>query len=86
MNILTAIQLRYYSGAMTPDLHSLAEKIEQLALLAQRLRLENADLRLQLAAAISEKAELDHRVQEACQRTAALLDKLPQEAKGEEAA
>lgn len=71
---------------MTPDLHSLAEKIEQLAQLAQRLRLENADLRLQLAAVMSEKTELDQRVQEACQRTAALLAKLPQDVKDEEAA
>lgn len=86
LNILTAIRLPYYSGAMTPDLQSLAEKIEQLAMLTQRLRRENADLRLQLAAVISEKAELDHRVQEACKRTAALLDKLPQDAEDEEAA
>ncbi len=83
---MTSIQLRYYSGAMTPDLHSLAEKIEKLAQLAQRLRLENADLRLQLAAVMSEKAELDNRLQEACQRTAALLAKLPQDVKDEEAA
>ena len=84
-NILTAIRLRYYSGAMTPDLHSLAEKIEQLAQLTQHLRRENADLRLQLAAAMSEKAELDHRVQEACRRTTVLLQKLPQDLKDEEA-
>lgn len=78
--------MRHYSGAMTPDLHSLAEKIEQLATLTQRLRRENADLRLQLAAAVSEKAELDNRVQEACKRTAALLDKLPLHEENEEAA
>lgn len=71
---------------MMPDLNSLAEKIEQLATLTQHLRRENADLRLQLAAVIAEKAELDSRMHEACVRTAALLDKLPQSAESEEAA
>jgi cell division protein ZapB len=85
-NILTAIQLRYYSGAMTPDMNSLAEKIEQLATLTQSLRRENADLRLQLSAVIAEKTELDSRMREACIRTAALLDKLPQSTESEEAA
>ena len=71
---------------MTPDIDLLAEKMEQLAALTQRLRRENAELRLQLAAVISEKTELDNRMNEACRRTAALLDKLPQYAGGEEAA
>lgn len=71
---------------MTPDLNLLAEKIEQLAMLTQRLRRENADLRLQLAAMLAERTELDDRMQEACRRTAALLDKLPQLEENEEAA
>lgn len=83
---MTAIRLPHYSGAMTPDLTLLAEKIEQLAMLTQRLRRENADLRLQLAAVTAEKAELDDRMQQACSRTAALLDKLPQLEGKEEAA
>lgn len=83
---MTAVHLGYYSGAMTPDLNLLAEKIEQLATLTQNLRRENADLRLQMAAQIADRAELENRLQEACRRTAALLDKLPQFAENEEAA
>jgi cell division protein ZapB len=85
-NVLTAIHLRHYSCAMTPDLNLLAEKIEQLATLTQNLRRENADLRLQMAAQLADRTELENRLQEACKRTVALLDKLPQYAENEEAA
>lgn len=83
---MTAIRLPHYSGAMTPDLNLLAEKIEQLATMTHNLRRENADLRLQMAAQIADRAELENRLQEACRRTAALLDKLPQYEEKEEAA
>ncbi|HVL77429.1 MAG TPA: DUF904 domain-containing protein [Noviherbaspirillum sp.] len=49
----------------------------QLAELTQSLRRENADLRLSLATKSAENADLSRRIDEAYQRVAALLEKLP---------
>ena len=62
---------------MTSDFDHLAEKIRQLAELAQSLRRENADLRLRTSALVSENAELAQRMQQAHQRVAALLEAVP---------
>ena len=70
---------------MIPDFHQLAEKIAQLAELAQSLRRENADLRLKSALVAAENAELSKRMQEAHQRVAALLDQIPAAEQDEEA-
>ncbi len=55
---------------MISDFHLLSEKIHQLAELAQSLRRENADLRLNTA-------DLTKRMQEAHERVIALLEKIP---------
>ena len=77
MNLLTEIQLHIYSGEMISDFHQLYEKISQLAELAQSLRRENAELRLNAAALVAENAALSKRMQEAHLRVTALLDKIP---------
>jgi cell division protein ZapB len=69
--------LHHYSCGMVSEFHQLSEKISQLADLAQSLRRENAELRLNMAALTAENAELTMRIQEAYQRVSALLDKIP---------
>lgn len=68
---------RHYSCGMISDFHTLSEKIEQLAALTQALRSENAELRLRSSALSEENAELARRMQEAHDRVAALLEKIP---------
>jgi cell division protein ZapB len=77
LNLLTEIRLHHYSGGMISDFHQLYEKISQLAELAQSLRRENAELRLNAAALVAENAALSKRMQEAHVRVTALLDKIP---------
>jgi cell division protein ZapB len=62
---------------MSSEFHQLSEKVAQLAAMTQSLRRENADLRLNVAALTTENTELAQRMDEAHQRVAALLDKLP---------
>jgi len=62
---------------MSSEFHQLSEKVAQLAAMTQSLRRENADLRLNVAALATENAELSQRMDEAYQRVAALLEKLP---------
>jgi cell division protein ZapB len=71
---------------MVSEFHSLSEKIAQLAELAQSLRRENAELRVNIAAAVAENADLSRRMQEASQRIAALLEKMPVPEQDQEAA
>ncbi|HEY4541838.1 MAG TPA: DUF904 domain-containing protein [Noviherbaspirillum sp.] len=71
---------------MISDIHQLADRIAQLAELAQALRRENAELRGALASAAAEKAELSARIDEAHARVSALLDRLPAAEAGREAA
>lgn len=78
--------MHHYSGGMVSEFHSLFEKINQLAELAQSLRRENAELRLNVAAATAENADLSTRMQEAYKRIAALLEKIPMPEKDQEAA
>lgn len=74
---LTPIHSGHYSVVMISEFDYLSEKIRQLAELAQSLRRENADLRLQASALASENAELGRRMQQAHQRVAALLEAVP---------
>lgn len=62
---------------MISEFHQLSDKVGQLAALAQSLRRENAELRLSLASLSAENADLTKRIDEAYQRVAALLDKIP---------
>ncbi|MFJ7565397.1 DUF904 domain-containing protein [Herminiimonas sp. NPDC097707] len=75
-----------YSDDMISDFHQLSEKISQLADLTQSLRSENADLRITSIALAAENAELTRRMQEAHERVAALLEKIPAPEPDEEAA
>ena len=77
--------MNYYSGGMISDFHQLSQKINQLAELAQSLRRENADLRLNLTAVLTENADLARRMQEAHQRVSALLERIPEAEQDEEA-
>ncbi|MBF8178415.1 MULTISPECIES: DUF904 domain-containing protein [Oxalobacteraceae] len=71
---------------MITDFHNLSAKISQLADLTQSLRSENADLRIKSAALAAENAELTRRMQEAHERVAALLAKIPTQEQDEETA
>lgn len=83
---MTEIRLSHYSGDMISDFHQLSDKISQLAELAQALRRENADLRLNLATVAAENADLARRMEEAHQRVSALLERIPEAEQDEEAA
>ena len=78
--------MHHYSGGMLSEFHSLSEKINQLAELAQSLRRENAELRLTVASASAENAELSKRMQEAYQGISALMEKMPMPEDDQEAA
>lgn len=62
---------------MSSEFHQLSDKVGQLAALAQSLRRENADLRLQLTTMTTENAILSQRIDEAHQRVSHLLQQLP---------
>jgi cell division protein ZapB len=84
--LLTEIRLDHYSGEMVSEFQSLSEKVNQLAELAQSLRRENAELRLNIAALTAENADLSKRMQEAYRRISALLEKMPMPQNDQEAA
>lgn len=71
---------------MTSEFDQLSDKIGQLASLAQALRQENAELRRAVAGLSAENADLAGRMQQAHQRVAALLEKIPATESGQEAA
>jgi cell division protein ZapB len=71
---------------MISEFHSLSQKINQLAELAQSLRRENAELRLNVAAVTAENADLSKRMEEAHKRISALLEKMPMPEQDQEAA
>ena len=74
---MTKIPCEHYSGEMISEFHQLAEKVSELAALAQELRRENADLRRQAVALAAENAELTQRMDQAHARLGALLEKIP---------
>lgn len=78
--------MHLYSGEMISDFHNLSEKISRLADLTQSLRRENAELRIRSVALAAENAELARRMQEAHERVAALLEKIPAPAEQDEEA
>lgn len=71
---------------MISDFQDLSEKISQLAAMTQALRSENAELRMRAVSLEAENTELAHRMQQAHDRVAALLEKIPAPAQNEEPA
>ncbi|NDC09684.1 MAG: DUF904 domain-containing protein [Oxalobacteraceae bacterium] len=59
------------------DFQSLLDKVKQLAEMAQTLRGENAALRREIAALAEQNTRLEQRMQEAHDRVAKLIDRLP---------
>jgi cell division septum initiation protein DivIVA len=64
---------------MLRELDQIADRINQLAALAQSLREENQALRLQLSEAEASTRSLRSRLDAARQRIEALIEKLPAE-------
>lgn len=62
---------------MISEFDHLSDKISKLALLAQSLRQQNAELRHQIEALNADKANLAARMSEAHDRMAAVLEQLP---------
>ncbi|MET3433046.1 MULTISPECIES: DUF904 domain-containing protein [Herbaspirillum] len=62
---------------MSSEFLQLAEKVSQLAQLAQRLREENAELRRKVKGLSEDNATLNNRVDEAYRRVSAVLAQLP---------
>ena len=66
-----------YSELMDSELNSLEEKINQFVRLCQQLRLENIQLRQQLASTASENKHLAEKISAATDRLEALLTQIP---------
>ena len=62
---------------MISDFQQLAQKVEQLAEQANRMRAENTDLRLKLAELTSANSAMSTRIQQAHERVTEVLAKLP---------
>ena len=86
MNLLTANDLRHYSGGMISDFQQLSAKVSELAALAQSLRLENTVLRQAAVVLAAENAELARKMEEAHRRLAVLLESIPVVMQDEESA
>lgn len=63
---------------MEAELQSLDEKINQLAQLCRKLRMDNSELRQQLASARNESKRLGEKVDAARLRLEALLEQIPE--------
>jgi uncharacterized coiled-coil DUF342 family protein len=70
---------------MSSEFQQLADKVAQLARLAQSLRDENAELRRNVKTLTEDNAQLNQRIDEAFQRVAAALAELPEPAPAEPA-
>jgi uncharacterized protein (TIGR02449 family) len=66
-----------YSDGMISEFLQLSQKIDQLAAMATTLRLENVELRRQLASAMGDQAACQEKMRQAQQRLAALIAQLP---------
>ncbi|MGH8685249.1 MAG: hypothetical protein ACREUM_07855 [Nitrosospira sp.] len=66
-----------YSELMDSELNSLEEKINRFVRLCQQLRLENIQLRQQLASTASENKHLAEKISAATDRLETLLTQIP---------
>jgi uncharacterized protein (TIGR02449 family) len=76
---LTDRDFPIYSCPMDTELKALEEKLAQLIEWAQHLRIENRDLRQQLAQATNDNKRLGEKVDAAKTRLEGLLAHLPEE-------
>lgn len=67
-----------YSAQMIGDLSSLEQKLEHFLAVHEALRTENQDLRTRVAALEADKRRLEDKLNTACGRLEALLEKLPE--------
>ena len=64
---------------MEADLKALEQKLGQFVELAQRLRVDNQQLRQQLASAVSDNKQLTEKIGTATNRLESLLNQIPEE-------
>lgn len=64
---------------MEAELKSLEQKINQFVELCQRLRIENQQLRQQLASILNEKKQLEEKISGATSRLENLLNQIPED-------
>jgi len=64
---------------MEADLKALEQKLGQFVELAQRLRVDNQQLRQQLASAMSDNKQLTEKIGTATHRLESLLNQIPEE-------
>jgi cell division protein ZapB len=64
---------------MEAELKSLESKIQQFIEICQRLRMENQQLRQQLASALNESKQLEEKINNATGRLENLLNQIPEE-------
>ncbi len=64
---------------MEADLKALEQKLGQFVELAQRLRVDNQQLRQQLASAMSDNKQLTEKIGTATNRLESLLNQIPEE-------
>jgi cell division protein ZapB len=64
---------------MEADLKALEQKLGQFVELCQRLRLDNQQLRQQLASAMSDNKQLTDKIGTAANRLESLLNQIPEE-------
>jgi cell division protein ZapB len=64
---------------MKIELDALEGKLEQLVQLSQRLRVENRQLRQELATALSQSSKMNDKMENARQRLENLLAQLPED-------
>ena len=68
-----------YSVTMDVELKSLEDKINQFVALCQRLRMDNHELRQQLASAHNDNKQLSEKIGDAKTRLESLLTQIPEE-------
>ncbi|MEK6591658.1 MAG: hypothetical protein AABZ67_01120 [Pseudomonadota bacterium] len=64
---------------MEAELKSLEQKISQFIELCQRLRVDNQQLRQQLASALNENRQLEEKISNATSRLENLLNQIPED-------
>jgi cell division protein ZapB len=64
---------------MESDLRALEQKLTQFVELCQRLRVDNQDLRQQLATAMNDNKQLSEKIGTATNRLENLLNQIPEE-------